>query len=157
VTAPWRNPAEIAAELFNSCSFQIQGDPIGAADRAAYYLFQELIVRLGVDQKRHRELVDNITNDDRSELDLGINRARRALQRYARPLSRRRLNRLKDVSLLDRLDMMPGGPNIHELARQIARETKTEPTETEIDTIKRRIQKLNAKRKCDPFLPQRQG
>jgi hypothetical protein len=158
VNFPRRTPHEIAAELFKSCSWEEAGNPIAAADKAAYYLFQEFIVRLGVDHDRRRELIDDVNNANaRAELDIGINRARRVLQRYARPLTRRRLNHLKDRSLIDRLDMMPGGPNVHELARQIASETKTAPTETEIETIERRIQKLNAKRKNNPYWPQRRG
>jgi len=153
---PYRAPQEIAAELFKSCSMEESGNRSAAAEKAVYYLFQELVSQLGIDHERRRKLIEGDNNaSTRAELNIGIDRARRALQRYARPLTRRRLNRLKDFSLIDRLDRMAGGPNIHELARQIARETKATPTETEIETIERHIQKLNAKRKNNPYWPQR--
>src|SRR5258708_39636135 len=44
---PRRDPAEIAAELFRSCAWEEAGDPFSAAHKAAYYLFQEMIERIG--------------------------------------------------------------------------------------------------------------
>jgi hypothetical protein len=49
---PRRSPAEIAAELCRSCAWEEAGDPFGTAHKAAYYLFQELIERIGVDAAR---------------------------------------------------------------------------------------------------------
>lgn len=47
---PRRDPAEIAAELFRSCAWEEAGSSNGAAYKAAYYLFQELIERGGTDR-----------------------------------------------------------------------------------------------------------
>jgi hypothetical protein len=48
-----RPPSELATELFRSCAWEEAGDPGGAAHKAAYYLFQELIERLGAGHAKY--------------------------------------------------------------------------------------------------------
>jgi hypothetical protein len=167
----WRRmpPKEAAAELFRSCLWQMK-EPTDAANKAAYYLFSELMRQLGEDHPRHRELMKQITaNPDapnvgalQTELQLGIiklgsRRAKHIFQRFGSPLSKRRLQEIASMGIIDRLDIMKGGPNVKELARRIARERYSNPTPQQIETVERQIQKLNRKRNANPFWPQREG
>jgi hypothetical protein len=92
-----RYPGEIAAELFCSCLWE-DIIPSGAAHKAAYYLFQELVEQIG------------------------IRDAQRAFLHFGNGPSPRQLKQFKNKLLLDRLDMMKGGPNVQQLAEQIAQE-----------------------------------
>src|ERR1035437_9452745 len=109
---PCKPPGEAAAELFHSCLWEMK-EPTDAADKAAYYLFRELIQRLGEDHPRARELIKQIAaNPDapgagelQTELQLGINRlglrrAKRIFKRFGEPLTQTRLNEIEDCSLI---------------------------------------------------------
>jgi hypothetical protein len=88
---------------------------------------------------------------------IGDAKARWVFAQWGTPPSTRRLNNIESMAIIDRLDMMKPEPNLKELARQIAQETIANPTQTEIDTIERYIQRLNAKRKQNRFWPQQRG
>src|SRR5271165_3075607 len=90
---------------------QKQLDPYHWAKRKALKLFEEL-----------RDV-------------LGDDRARRVFELLGTPPTASRLNEIENMSIIDRLDMMPGGPNVKELARQIAGEKCNNPTPEEIATI----------------------
>jgi hypothetical protein len=114
---PCRDPAEIAAELFRSCLWEMKEAP-DAADKAVYYLFQELITQLGEDHPRHRELIKQIAANPnvpeagelQTELQLGINRlgslrAKRIFRHFGKLPSTTDLNDRRNYALLDRFDM----------------------------------------------------
>jgi hypothetical protein len=111
------NPKALAAELFRVCTWGMGGNTDHAAHKAAFYLFSELIRRLGEDHPAHRELIKRIaTNPDapevgalQTELQLGITRlggqrAKRIFQHFGKPLTKTRLNEIKNFGLLDRFD-----------------------------------------------------
>jgi hypothetical protein len=88
---------------------------------------------------------------------LGDEKARQVFAVWGMPPSDRRLNEIENMAILDRLDFMPGGPNIKELARQIASERYVDPSGDQVAVVERHIRRLNAKRKQTPYWPQRQG
>jgi len=81
---------------------------------------------------------------------LGDERARRVFAIWGTPPTASRLNEIENKSVIDRLDMMPGGPNVKELARQMAGEQHVNPTADETAAVERQIRRLNAKRKKNP-------
>jgi hypothetical protein len=127
------NPKTLAAELFRACTDQMGGQLDEAGTQAAYYLFAEL------------------------NRQIGRSRARHAFWQFAKPAEAMDHKEIKNMGIIDRLDMMEGGPNVKELARQIARENYGNPTPQQIESVERQIQKLNKKRNGNPFWPQRQG
>jgi hypothetical protein len=154
-----------AMELFRSCCSETLGDLDEAAAKAAYYLFQELVQQLGKNHPRHRELTERIAANPNgpetvaleSELvSLGMSRARRIFAKWATDPSDSRLNEIERMGLIDRLDIEFGG-NISALARQIAAEEYGNYTPQQLDTVERRIFRLNAKRKKNPYWPQQEG
>ena len=88
---------------------------------------------------------------------LGDERARRVFAIWGTKPTASRLNEIENMSIIDRLDMMSGAPNVKELARQIAREKYCDPTPEEIATVERHIRRLKAIRKDNPFWPQQRG
>jgi hypothetical protein len=109
---PRRDPAEIASELFRSCQWEEAGDVARAAHKAAYYIFHELIERLGVDHKRRQELVDYIaTSTDvdkiqmaRREVEFGANRAKYIFRHFGKLPLKTEINERKNNAVLDRFD-----------------------------------------------------
>jgi hypothetical protein len=139
---PCRDPAEIAAELFRSCQWEVAGDVRGAAHKAAYYLFQELIEHLSPGGKAGRsKLMDDIADTDDpqkidaafSELRIGAGRASRVFLHFGKPPTVRQQNEFKNYALLDRLDMMKDkktglpSPNMLQLAKHLAKENSKLP------------------------------
>jgi hypothetical protein len=105
---------------------------------------------------------------------LGDERARRVFAIWGTPPSDARLNEIENMAIIDRLDgmiktdkdgnhvrgedgMLIFEPNVKELARQIAGEQCVNPTADEIAVVERQIRRLNAKRKQNPYWPQRRG
>jgi hypothetical protein len=88
---------------------------------------------------------------------LGDEKARRVFAIWGAPPTASRLNEIENISVIDRLDMMPGGPNVKDLARQMAGEQHVNPTPDEIAAVERQIRRLNAKRQKNPYWPQRKG
>jgi hypothetical protein len=131
---PRRLPAEIAAELFRSCEWEEAGEPFGAAHKSSYYLFQELIERLGLD------------------------RAKYIFRQFGKLPSTSDLNDWKNHAVLARLDMMTDEngrpcPIALRLAKQLAKENEALPLEdrkgpggVEVTALARHIQNLVKKR-----------
>jgi hypothetical protein len=105
---------------------------------------------------------------------VGDAQARQVFARWGTPPSDRRMQKLAAMGIIDRLDhmiktdkhgnsvrdddgMLVFEPNVTKLAREIAGETIDDPNPSQIATIKRHIQKLNAKRKASPYWPRRRG
>jgi hypothetical protein len=109
---PRRDSAEIASELFRSCQWEVAGDVARAAHKAAYYIFHELIKRLGVDHKRRQELVDYIATSTeadkiqmaRRELEFGVNRAKYIFGHFGKLPLKTEINERKNNAVLDRFD-----------------------------------------------------
>jgi hypothetical protein len=69
--------------------------------------------------------------------------------------SKSRLGEIEDMGIIDRLDMMSSEPNKRGLALEMAREEFGEPTDLQIETILRRINRIDKERKKNPAYPQR--
>jgi hypothetical protein len=107
---PYTPPAEAAAELFQSCAWEEAGDAAGAAHKASYYLFGELIERVG------------------------IARAKYLFRHFGKLPSKTDINDRKNYVVLDRLDQMKDEsgkpcPNYLGLAKQLAPENASLPVE----------------------------
>jgi len=97
------NPKALAAELFRACAWGMAGNADEAACKAAYWLFAEL------------------------NKQVGRTGARGAFWQFAKPLTQRRRNEIRNHGLLDRLDMMVDAagnpaPNMLGLAKRMAAE-----------------------------------
>jgi hypothetical protein len=104
---------------------QFQGlyvDPVDAAKLAAGHLFSEI------------------------KEELGEAAARQVFAMWGTPPTPNKLKRIHNEGVRIRLELMPGGPNVKKLARQIAHEKYTNPTPQQIETEERQIQRLNARR-----------
>jgi hypothetical protein len=179
---PCGNPKDLAAELFRACAREEVGNLNTAAHKAAYYLFAELAEQLVHGGKaRSRKLMDEIADTDDAEkidaafskLRIGRERASRVFLQFGEPPSKKRLNEIEDMSIIDRLDMMIAKgvdgkplrdadgliirePNKRGLALEMAREEFGEPpTERQIETILRRINRIDKERNKNPAYPQR--
>jgi len=79
---PSGNPKENAAQLYRSCAWEVAGDPGEGAYKAAYWLFSELIERIGVNDAQETflhvidELSDITKNHDKSMLLFRLNMMR---------------------------------------------------------------------------------
>jgi hypothetical protein len=102
---PHRDPSAIAKEFFESCAWQEAGDPGGAAYKASYHLFSELIERVS------------------------INRARWIFRHFARVPTKKRVNQIRNDVLLSQLDLMKPKPVILQLAKRLAKENEALPLE----------------------------
>jgi hypothetical protein len=105
---------------------------------------------------------------------LGDERARRVFAIWGTPPTASRLNEIENIAIINRLDhmiktegdgksvrgkdgMLVFEPNVKALARQIAGEQYVNPTADEIAVVERHIRRLNAKRRQNPYWPQRRG
>ncbi|MBB4378234.1 hypothetical protein [Bradyrhizobium sp. SBR1B] len=103
-------------------------DPDGWARRKALGLFLEI-----------REL-------------LGEKRARQLFAIWGTPPTPARLNEIENMGLIDRLDIEFKG-NVKAFARALAAEKYANPSVQQTETVERQIQRLNVKRKKNPFWP----
>src|SRR5260221_2899249 len=116
---PRRYPAEIAAELFRSCQWEEAGDLHGSAHKAAYYLFQELIERMGAAHPRYRGLSEQVAanpgaadaEEMRREMQtivtrVGVSRAKYIFRHFGKLPSTTDLNNRTNYALLDRLAIL---------------------------------------------------
>ena len=81
---------------------------------------------------------------------LGDEGARSIFAMWGAPPSPSKLRWIQNSSVLTRLEMMPGGPNVKKLAREIAQEKYVNPTPEEVENEVRQIRRLKAKRKPKP-------
>jgi hypothetical protein len=109
---------------------QKQLDPYGWAKQKALKLFLEL------------------------EEVLGNEKARQVFALWGTPPSASRMNEIDNQSIIDRLDLFTGG-NVSELGRQMANEKYVNPTPQQIEVEERKIRRLKAIRKKNPYWPQR--
>jgi hypothetical protein len=118
-------PGEAAADLVASCLYE-ELFPTGAAEKAAYYLF------------------DNIREQ------LGVEEARRIFLKFGKDPSPTKLKKIKNAGVLDRYDMMKPRPNIAELARQMFAENQALPSgqrsTTTLTSIEKHITRLKDER-----------
>jgi hypothetical protein len=157
----------LAAELFRSCSLEMAGNTGEAAHKAAYYLFSEMIQRLGEDHPRVRELTAEIAAKPEAErfeaelqmqsgiIDLGLRRAKRIFRHFGRPITKTRLIEINNHGLLSSLDMMKPKPVVHRLAKRLAEENKKLPREqqrgagsTSVRALEKHIRELEKQREA---------
>jgi hypothetical protein len=77
---------------------------------------------------------------------LGDEGARQVFRDLGTPPAASKLKRARNQGILLRLKRMPGGPNVKQLAREIAQEKYSKPTLQQIETEERQIQRLNARK-----------
>jgi len=81
---------------------------------------------------------------------LGDERARRIFAIWGTPPSASKLKRIQNEGVRIRLELMPGGPNVKKLAREIAHEKYINPKPQEVENEERQIRRLNARQKPRP-------